>query len=80
MTDPKTDRARDSAAGPKPADAKPQDEASGPTNVAASQGQPQAEEQPGGMIGEGRATGPVEEVTEAAPRSSKEGGMIGEGS
>ena len=64
----------------KPTDTETPSPASGSSEAAVLEGQAQPTEQLGGMIGEGPATGPVEEVTEKARRSARESGMIGEGS
>ena len=80
MTDPKIGKQSSLPTSAKPTDTETPSPASGSSEAAVLEGQTQPTEQPGGMIGEGRATGPVEEVTEKAPRSALEGGMIDEGS
>ena len=80
MTETKIGKPSDPPTSAKPTETETPSPASGSSEAAVLEGQTQPTEQPGGMIGEGLASGPVEEVTQKAPRSAREGGMIGEGS
>lgn len=75
MVDPKACRPPETPTRAKPSDTDPS-----PPESTALRVQPEPGDQQGGMIDEGGAIGPVEEVTEAAPRSDQDGGKLGEGS
>jgi len=65
---------------PKPAgESVPADTAGGQKSQVGKDTKPQGAQEVGGMIGEGSADQPAAEVTENDPRTTRPGGMVGEG-
>ncbi len=62
-----------------PAGNAPADSAGGQKPKVTQEPNPTSAPETGGMIGEGSAGQPADEVTEDEPRTTRPGGMVGEG-